>query len=125
MQKSILITGSSTGIGRDACETFAARDWTVFAGCRKPEDAVALTELGLTGVHLDYEDPASIDRAVDLVLAETGGRLEALFNNGAYAIPGPLEDLSRDAMTNASSGFLHCAIATGPRASQLRHRWMR
>ncbi|MDJ1015764.1 MAG: SDR family NAD(P)-dependent oxidoreductase [Paracoccaceae bacterium] len=99
MQKSILITGSSTGIGRDACETFAARDWTVFAGCRKPEDAVALTELGLTGVHLDYEDPASIDRAVDLVLAETGGRLDALFNNGAYAIPGPLEDLSRDAMT--------------------------
>lgn len=98
MTRSILITGASTGIGRDAAETFCARGWRVFAACRKPEDVTATPE-GTTGVHLDYEDPASIERAVAQVLQSTDGTLDVLFNNGAYGIPGPLEDLSRDAMT--------------------------
>ena len=47
---------------------------------------------------LDYADPATIQTALAQVLAATGGTLDALYNNGAYAIPGYAEDLPRDAL---------------------------
>ncbi|MEK6216542.1 MAG: SDR family NAD(P)-dependent oxidoreductase [Boseongicola sp.] len=98
-ERTILITGAASGIGRDAALTFAQRGWRVFAACRKPEDAYLLSANGLDALYLDYEDPDSITAAVDHVLGATGGNLDALFNNGAYAIPAPVEDLSREAMS--------------------------
>ncbi len=98
-ERSILITGAASGIGLDAARTFASRGWHVFAACRKPEDAARLSENGLDGLYLDYEDRDGIAAAVEYVLSANDGRLDALFNNGAYAIPGPIEDLSRDAMS--------------------------
>jgi len=97
-QKSILITGCSSGIGYDASQEMAARGWRVFATCRKEEDCARLRREGLDSFQLDYEDEASIESALDQVLSLTGGTLDALFNNGAYAIPGPVEDLPRDAL---------------------------
>ena len=97
-RKSILITGCSTGIGHDAAHRLARRGWRVFAACRAAEDADRLTAEGLEGIVLDYEDRDSVARAAEAVLEATDGRLTALFNNGAYAIPGPIEDLSRAAM---------------------------
>lgn len=96
--KSILITGCSTGIGYDAAHGLAARGWQVFATCRKEEDCRRLRNEGLECFQLDYENEASIISALDHVLTNTGGTLDALFNNGAYAIPGPVEDLPRDAL---------------------------
>ena len=106
--KSILITGCSSGIGFDAATTLQAKGWRVFAACRQKADADRLKVNGLPdAVHLDYEETASITACVNHVLAQTGGTLDALFNNGAYAIPGPLEDLSRDAMSaNLNANFL-------------------
>ncbi len=98
MQKSILITGCSTGIGYDAAHTMQKRGWQVFATCRSQEDCDRLTGEGLTSFVLDYEDEATITSALETCLAATGGTLDAVFNNGAYAIPGPVEDLSRDAL---------------------------
>jgi NAD(P)-dependent dehydrogenase (short-subunit alcohol dehydrogenase family) len=97
-EKSILITGCSSGIGYDAAHTLKRRGWRVFAACRKDGDCARLRAEGLESVSLDYEDEASIISAVDEVLSRTGGTLDALFNNGAYAIPAPLEDVSRAAM---------------------------
>ncbi len=97
-ERSILITGSSTGIGHDAAHRLAKRGWRVFAACRASDDVARLTGEGLEAVQLDYEDPDSVSDAVETVLSATDGTLTALFNNGAYAIPGPIEDLSRDAM---------------------------
>jgi len=97
-QKSILITGCSSGIGHDAALTLKARGWRVFATCRKADDCARLRDAGLESFPLDYEDAKSIKTAFDLVLTATDGRLDALFNNGAYATPGAVEDLSRDAM---------------------------
>jgi len=97
-QKSILITGCSSGIGHDAALTLKARGWRVFATCRKADDCARLRDAGLESFPLDYEDEKSIKTAFDLVLTATDGRLDALFNNGAYATPGAVEDLSRDAM---------------------------
>ena len=99
-QKSILITGAASGIGYDAAKTLQAKGWRVFAACRQMQDVDRLKADGLPdAVHLDYEDTQSITLCVQHVLAETGGTLDALFNNGAYAIPAPLEDLSRAAMS--------------------------
>ena len=98
--KSILITGASSGIGLDAAHKLTAKGWRVFASCRQQKDVDHLRVNGLPdAVHLDYEDSASISAAVNHVLDVNDGTLDAVFNNGAYAIPGPLEDLSRDAMT--------------------------
>jgi len=96
--KSILITGCSSGIGHDAAHALKARGWRVFATCRKAEDCARLDGEGLECLRLDYEDAASISAALAEILKRTGGTLDALFNNGAYAIPGAVEDLSRDAL---------------------------
>lgn len=97
-QKSILITGCSSGIGYDAAHGLAQRGWRVFATCRSEADCARLREEGLESFVLDYADEASIAAAVEEMLRRTGGTLDALFNNGAYAIPGAVEDLPRDAL---------------------------
>ena len=96
--RSILITGCSSGIGHDAALTLKARGWRVFATCRKPEDVARLAAEGLEALRLDYADPVSIAACVAEVAARTGGRLDALYNNGAFALPGALEDLPTDGL---------------------------
>lgn len=97
VQKSILITGCSSGIGYDAAHGLHARGWRVFATCRKPEDCARLNDEGLESFVLDYEDEDSIQSAVAECLARTGGTLDALYNNGAYAVPGLVQDVPRAA----------------------------
>lgn len=96
--KTILITGCSSGIGRDAALTMKARGWQVLATCRKEEDCSRLRQIGLTSFVLDYEDERSIESGFKAAMQATGGRLDVLFNNGAYAIPGAVEDLPTDAL---------------------------
>ena len=98
MQKSILITGCSSGIGYDAAHTLHKRGWRVFATCRAEADCERLRGEGLESFALDHADEASIKTALAEVLDRTGGTLDAVFINGAYAIPGPVEDMSRDAL---------------------------
>lgn len=96
--RSILITGASSGIGADAAVTLKQLGWRVFATARKAEDLARLAELGVEAHFLDYADAASIDTAADAVLAATGGRIDALFNNGAYGQVGAVEDLTTDTL---------------------------
>jgi NAD(P)-dependent dehydrogenase (short-subunit alcohol dehydrogenase family) len=98
MTRTILITGCSSGIGHDAAHTLAKRGWRVFATCRKEEDAERLRGEGLESWALDYADEASVDAGAAEALARSGGKLDALYNNGAWALPGPMEDVPRDAM---------------------------
>jgi NAD(P)-dependent dehydrogenase (short-subunit alcohol dehydrogenase family) len=97
-RKSVLITGCSSGIGRDAALGLKARGWRVFASCRKPEDCARLRDEGFESPLIDYEDEATITAGLADVLEATGGTLGALFNNGAYGVPGLLEDVPRDAL---------------------------
>ena len=96
--KSILITGCSSGIGYDAAHGLMTRGWQVFASCRAQSDVNRLRAEGLTALHLDYEAPETLKTAIDQVTSATGGKLDALFNNGAYAVPGAVEDLPTDAL---------------------------
>ena len=98
MAGTILITGCSSGIGYDAAHGLRAAGWRVFASCRKPEDCARLMHEGFESPRIDYEDPESIVTGLAEVLEATGGRLDALFHNGAYAIPGAVEDLPTGAL---------------------------
>jgi NAD(P)-dependent dehydrogenase (short-subunit alcohol dehydrogenase family) len=92
--QSILITGCSSGIGLASAREMKARGWRVFATARKPHDIARLRdEVGVEGLYLDYAEPESVRAAAEQVLQATGGRLTALFNNGAYGQPGAVEDL--------------------------------
>ncbi|MGB6347103.1 MAG: SDR family NAD(P)-dependent oxidoreductase, partial [Methyloceanibacter sp.] len=93
-ERTILITGCSSGIGLASARMMKSRGWRVFATARKPEDIARLKyEEGVESLYLDYAEPASIAAAARQVLAATENRLDALFNNGAYGQPGAVEDL--------------------------------
>ena len=98
----MLITGSSSGIGRAAAERFAARGWRVFASMRRPVAGVPLlaraAEKGwkVSTPALDVTRDDSVAAAVDAILRETDGRLDALVNNAGYYAWGPLEETSPD-----------------------------
>lgn len=96
--KSILITGCSSGIGLQCAIDLKARGWQVFASCRAQADCDRLSDMGFDSPRLDYTDPASLDTTLSHITKVTGGTLDALFNNGAFAIPGAVEDLPTDAL---------------------------
>ena len=98
MQKSILITGCSSGIGLDCATTLHAQGWKVFASCRQQKDCDKLAKMGLEAPRLDYSDTLSISKAINYITEQTGGTLDAIFNNGAFAVPGAVEDLPTDAL---------------------------
>jgi NAD(P)-dependent dehydrogenase (short-subunit alcohol dehydrogenase family) len=94
-QKTILITGCSTGIGHVCAKGLKARGYRVFATARKPEDLKRLEAEGLEAISLDYCNSASVQACAAEVAKRTGGSLYALFNNGAYGQPGAVEDITR------------------------------
>lgn len=96
--RSILITGCSSGIGHTVAHGLKARGWQVFAAARRPEDVARLNAEGLESLRLDLDDSASIHAAVEAVLQRSGGRLDALFNNGGFGQVGAVEDLTRDSL---------------------------
>lgn len=92
--RTIIVTGASSGIGAYCARALRSEGWRVFATARRPEDIAALEADGIEAFYLDYREPDSIASLVEGVLAGTGGRLDALFNNGAYSQPGAVEDIS-------------------------------
>ncbi|MET3999724.1 SDR family oxidoreductase [Marinobacterium sp. MBR-109] len=98
MEKTILVTGCSTGIGRHCALRLKETGWRVLATVRKPEDVRTLQAQGLESFVLDLDSSESVQAGFEQAMSLTGGRLDALFNNGAYGQPGAVEDLSRDVL---------------------------
>jgi NAD(P)-dependent dehydrogenase (short-subunit alcohol dehydrogenase family) len=92
--RTIIVTGCSSGIGAHCARTLKQDGWRVFATVRKEEDLAALEADGLEAFLMDYTRADTISALVDIVKQRTGGRIDALFNNGAYGQPGAVEDLS-------------------------------
>lgn len=90
----IIITGCSSGIGAYCAQALQADGWRVFATVRRTQDMAALEAAGIETMIMDYTKPETIAALVDDVAARTSGRIDALFNNGAYGQPGAVEDLS-------------------------------
>jgi NAD(P)-dependent dehydrogenase (short-subunit alcohol dehydrogenase family) len=97
-QRTILITGCSTGIGYTTAVELQKRGVYVIATARNADDVLRLTQQGLTAFVLDLADSNSIQQAVNKIIELTGGKIDALFNNGAFGQPGAVEDLSRDVL---------------------------
>ena len=98
MKKTILITGCSSGIGYCTAKGLQARGYRVFATARRRDSIEKLLAEGLESFRLDLNDSNSIHFAFEEVMRRTGGELYALFNNGAFGLPGAVEDLNRDAL---------------------------
>lgn len=96
--KSILITGCSSGIGLCVANELKDKGYRVFATARSDSDVETLKQQGFEAFQLDLTDSDSINDAVDKILNLTDNHLDALFNNGAYGLPGAVEDLTRDAL---------------------------
>jgi len=94
--RSVLITGCSSGIGMATAQTLKSRGWHVIASARQDKAVVRLKDMGFTAVRLNVADPQSVADALDETLTLTGGRLDGLVNNAGIAIPGAVEDLSRE-----------------------------
>ena len=97
-EKTVMVTGCSSGIGRCVALGLKERGYRVFATARRAADLRSLQEAGLETLELELADPSSIAATVEQLLAATGGRLYGLFNNGAYGQPGAVEDLSREVL---------------------------
>ncbi len=95
---SVLITGCSTGMGYHCAKHLQSMGYQVIATCRKLEDVRRLNDEGLTCFKLDLADSQSINIGLNQVLLKTQGKIDLLFNNGAFGLPGAVEDLSREAM---------------------------
>lgn len=96
--RSLLITGCSSGIGWHCALGMKARGWRVFATARKPDDLARLEAEGVEAIFLDYAERESVTACATDVARRTGGKLDALFNNGAYGQPGAVEDLRREVL---------------------------
>ncbi len=98
--QTVFITGCSSGIGYATAVCLKNRGHRVICSVRKPEDASVLTDKGFECLRLDLADSESIKQAVQRLTDMTGGKIDALFNNGAFGQPGAVEDLSREALRN-------------------------
>lgn len=96
--KSVLVTGCSSGIGLSTAELLRSKGWTVFPTARKVEDLDMLEAKGFSAIQLDVRSSASIEAAVDQLLFTNDGQLGAVVNNAGFGMPGAIQDLTREAM---------------------------
>ncbi|MFT5499996.1 MAG: NAD(P)-dependent dehydrogenase (short-subunit alcohol dehydrogenase family) [Woeseiaceae bacterium] len=97
-QKAILVTGATTGIGRNLAETLAAEGHFVYAGARKQSDMDELNSIdNVMAVRLDVTKQGDIDAAVELITNEGRG-LYGLVNNAGVAVVAPMIEVSEDDM---------------------------
>jgi len=97
-QKAVLITGASTGIGRNMAETLAAKGYFVYAGARKQADIDALSAIdNIQGIRLDVTVQEEIDAAVETV-TNAGRGLFGVVNNAGVGVIWPLIETDEEDM---------------------------
>ena len=105
MEKVLLLTGASSGIGLHTAKLFQTKNWKVAATMRSPENADELARISdIECFRLDVNDPESIRGAIQSTLS-TFGRIDAVFNNAGYGLLGPFEaataeQIQRQVQTN-------------------------
>ena len=96
MEKVVLITGASSGIGKETAKLFQVKNWKVAATMRSPEKAADLARIAdIACIRLDVTDPESVRAAIAETL-ERFGRIDAVVNNAGYGLAGPFEAATQD-----------------------------
>lgn len=96
MNKTILITGASSGIGKETAKLFQSKGWNVIATMRNPEQEAELSKLNNVLItRLDVLDLDSIDNAIQKGIQKFG-KIDVLLNNAGYGAYGPLESFPRE-----------------------------
>ncbi len=130
MQRTILITGCSSGIGSALARELNKRGQRVYATARRPGTLAPLAEAGIETLSLDVNDEDSIAAAMAQV-REGAGHLDMLINNAGYSQVGAVLDLTREdlrgqyetnviapvAVARAAMPLLRAAVAANGRAS--------
>jgi NAD(P)-dependent dehydrogenase (short-subunit alcohol dehydrogenase family) len=120
MQKTVLITGCSSGIGAARAREFGKRGHRVYATSRRTAALAALEAEGIRGLALDVNDDASIAAAFDTVMREAG-HLDLLVNNAGFSQVGAVVDLTRDDLRRQFETNVIAPMAvTGQAVSLLR-----
>lgn len=110
-QKTIFITGSSSGLGKATAKLFASKGWKVIATMRSPDNETELDKLsGVVLLPLDVTNPIQIKCAVDEALAIGG--VDVVFNNAGYGMAGPLEGLTDEQIIRMVETNMMGAIRT-------------
>ena len=95
---TIIVTGCSSGIGAYCANRLRQDGWAVIASARSDADIARLAGEGFTVFPMDYRDEDSIRSFFGKAMEASGGRIDVLFNNGAHAQPGAVEDLPVEAL---------------------------
>lgn len=113
MDKFILVTGASSGLGKEIAQTLALKGFKVFAGVRKEEDKKILENLhpDISVVFLDVTSQNSIDSAFEEIQKKTDN-LHALINNAGIALAGPVECMPVDIIKNQFEVNVYGSIRT-------------
>lgn len=110
-QKTIFITGSSSGLGRATAKLFASKGWKVIATMRSPDKETELDKIaGVVLLPLDVTDSQQIRNAVDKALAMGG--VDVVFNNAGYGMAGPLEGMTDEQIVRMVETNMMGAIRT-------------
>lgn len=125
-QKAVLITGASTGIGRNMAERLASEGYFVYAGARKEKDLAELDAIeNIKAVRLDVTKQSEVDAAVAMI-REEGRGLWGLVNNAGVATSAPvagLEDADLDFVLNVNvNGVVRVTRAFIPLIAESRGR---
>ena len=94
--KSVLVTGCSSGIGRATADLLRDNEFRVFATARTREDIEELEQAGFETITLDVADPQSVRNCMVEVDQASEGKLFGLVNNAGVGQPGALEDVTRE-----------------------------
>jgi len=81
---NILITGCSTGIGKQTALYLKELGYEVFASTRKQEDVLMLEKLGLKTFLIDVTKKETITKSLQEILVITNGKLDVVFNNAGF-----------------------------------------
>ena len=118
MQKTILITGCSSGIGAALASEFGRRGHRVYATARRTENLASLERDGIRGLRLDVNDDVSIADAFETVAAEAG-QLDLLVNNAGFSQVGAVIDLTREDLRRQYETNVIAPVAVTARAVPL------
>src|ERR1700758_3496044 len=94
-KKTALVTGASSGMGKEIAKRLIKDGFQVFVAARHTDKMNDLVRLGARALRLDISNEAEIKATVDTILSEVDG-VDVLINNAGFGLYGPVEEVGMD-----------------------------